>query len=60
VINLPGHYNPFRFPERALGRRNLVLAAMAREGYNVRQILGVFYPGTNLAHASGDVTGADG
>jgi len=33
VINLPEVYSPFRNPERALRRRNLVLSLMVREGY---------------------------
>ncbi len=33
VINLPEVYSPFKYPERALRRRNLVLDAMAREGF---------------------------
>jgi penicillin-binding protein 1A len=33
ILNRPGTYDPFRFPERALARRNLVLRQMARQGY---------------------------
>jgi penicillin-binding protein 1A len=33
VLNVPGSYDPFRRPENALNRRNLVLRAMAEEGY---------------------------
>lgn len=33
VINLPEAYSPFKHPDRALARRNLVLSAMAAEGY---------------------------
>jgi penicillin-binding protein 1A len=33
ILNRPGTYDPFRFPERALARRNLVLGQMARQGY---------------------------
>lgn len=37
VINLPGYYSPFRHPERARQRRNLVLNLMAREGYLTKE-----------------------
>ncbi|MEX2610570.1 MAG: PBP1A family penicillin-binding protein [Gemmatimonadota bacterium] len=33
VINAPSHYSPFRHPDRALSRRNTVLALMGRQGY---------------------------
>jgi len=33
ILNVPARYDPFRQPERALSRRNLVLELMAREGY---------------------------
>jgi penicillin-binding protein 1A len=33
ILNRPGSYDPFRFPERALARRNLVLSQMAEQGY---------------------------
>jgi penicillin-binding protein 1A len=33
ILNRPGNYDPFRFPERALARRNLVLSQMAQQGY---------------------------
>ncbi|HEX6941007.1 MAG TPA: PBP1A family penicillin-binding protein [Longimicrobiales bacterium] len=33
VINLPEAYSPFKHPERALRRRNLVLELMARQGF---------------------------
>ena len=33
VINLPGRYSPFRNPDLALQRRNLVLGLMGQEGY---------------------------
>jgi penicillin-binding protein 1A len=33
ILNVPARYDPFRHPERALGRRNLVLDLMAQEGY---------------------------
>lgn len=33
VINLPEHYSPFKHPDRARTRRNLVLRLMADQGY---------------------------
>jgi penicillin-binding protein 1A len=33
ILNRPGRYDPFRNPENALRRRNLVLTAMAAQGY---------------------------
>jgi penicillin-binding protein 1A len=33
ILNRPGVYDPFRFPERVLARRNLVLGQMAQQGY---------------------------
>jgi penicillin-binding protein 1A len=33
VINRPEYYSPFRNPEQALARRNLVLSQMTREGF---------------------------
>ena len=33
ILNRPALYNPFRYPERAKARRDLVLDLMAREGY---------------------------
>jgi penicillin-binding protein 1B len=33
MIQRPSYYNPFRFPERARERRNLVLALMRDQGY---------------------------
>ncbi|GAA3944651.1 penicillin-binding protein 1B [Litoribacillus peritrichatus] len=33
VVKGPAYYNPKRFPERALTRRNLVLELMVKEGY---------------------------
>ncbi len=33
VINLPEYYSPFRYPERARQRRNMVLELMAQQGY---------------------------
>ncbi len=36
ILNRPGRYDPFKFPERTMGRRNLVLELMAREGYLTR------------------------
>jgi penicillin-binding protein 1B len=32
LVQRPSYYNPFRYPERAIGRRNLVLALMKRNG----------------------------
>ena len=37
VINLPGYYDPFVRPERALQRRNLVLNLMADQGYITKE-----------------------
>jgi len=37
IPNLPAYYNPFRHPENALQRRNLVLSAMADQGYISRE-----------------------
>ncbi len=37
IANLPGHYSPFRSPDNALQRRNLVLDRMGREGFLARQ-----------------------
>jgi penicillin-binding protein 1A len=36
ILNRPGNYDPFRYPERAKGRRDLVLSQMADEGYLTR------------------------
>ena len=33
ILNRPGRYDPFRYPDRAKGRRDLVLAQMAAQGY---------------------------
>ena len=33
IINLPGRLDPFRYPDAALARRNLVLSRMADSGY---------------------------
>ena len=33
ILNVPARFNPFRHPERARGRRDLVLTRMAAEGY---------------------------
>jgi penicillin-binding protein 1A len=33
ILNLPGPYDPFRHPEAAVRRRNLVLGRMAEQGY---------------------------
>jgi penicillin-binding protein 1A len=33
ILNLPGYYDPFRYPERAESRRNMVLDRMAEQGY---------------------------
>ena len=32
LIQRPSYYNPFRYPERAIGRRNQILALMRRNG----------------------------
>ena len=33
LVQRPGYYNPFRYPDRARRRRDLVLALMRRNGY---------------------------
>src|SRR5690606_35163892 len=33
ILNRPGVYDPFRYPERAKARRDLVLRLMAAQGY---------------------------
>jgi penicillin-binding protein 1A len=33
ILNVPARYDPFRYPDRARARRNLVLERMATEGY---------------------------
>jgi len=33
LVRRPTYYNPFQYPERARGRRNLVLSLMRRNGY---------------------------
>ena len=33
ILNRPGNYDPFRFPDRAKARRDLVLRQMAAQGY---------------------------
>ena len=33
ILNIPARYDPFRFPDRARSRRNLVIDLMAQEGY---------------------------
>ena len=37
ILNVPGRYDPFRRPDNALQRRNLVLAQMADQGYLTEQ-----------------------
>ena len=37
ILNVPGRYDPFRRPENALQRRDLVLAQMADQGYLTEQ-----------------------
>ena len=36
ILNRPGRYDPFQYPERARTRRNLVLELMADQGYLTR------------------------
>ena len=36
ILNVPARYDPFRYPDRARSRRNLVLDLMAQEGYLTR------------------------
>lgn len=33
ILNVPARYDPYRYPERAKARRDLVLSRMASEGY---------------------------
>lgn len=33
ILNVPARYDPFRYPDRAKARRDLVLSRMAAEGY---------------------------
>jgi penicillin-binding protein 1A len=33
ILNRPGNYDPFRYPERAKARRDMVLSRMAEQGY---------------------------
>ncbi|MGE0159461.1 MAG: penicillin-binding protein 1A [Gemmatimonadales bacterium] len=33
ILNVPARYDPFRYPERAQARRDLVLSRMAEQGY---------------------------
>ena len=33
ILNVPARYDPFRYPDRAKGRRDLVLALMADQGF---------------------------
>lgn len=33
ILNVPGYYDPFRYPSHALARRNLVLTKMAQQGF---------------------------
>lgn len=33
IVNSPSYYNPIRFPEHNLARRNLILSQMAEQGY---------------------------
>ena len=37
ILNRPGVYDPFRYPDRARARRDLVLTRMAAEGYLERE-----------------------
>ena len=37
ILNVPARYDPFRYPERAKTRRDLVLTRMAEEGHLARQ-----------------------
>jgi penicillin-binding protein 1A len=37
ILNRPGRYDPFRHPEEAKRRRDLVLSRMANEGYLTRE-----------------------
>ncbi len=37
IANVPGHYDPRRFPDRALQRRNLVINLMRAQGYLTRE-----------------------
>lgn len=37
ILNVPARYDPFRYPERAKARRDLVLRQMAAQGYLTRE-----------------------
>jgi penicillin-binding protein 1A len=36
ILNVPARYDPFRYPERAKARRDLVLSRMAEQGFMTR------------------------
>ncbi|HSG48271.1 MAG TPA: transglycosylase domain-containing protein, partial [Longimicrobiales bacterium] len=59
ILNRPGTYDPFRNPENALRRRNMVLTAMADQGYIVQEELELWkaWPLPDEDHSNDSVHG---
>jgi penicillin-binding protein 1A len=59
VLNLPGRFDPFRYPENALRRRNLVLDRMADQAYLSAQEAERWkaYPLPTADHSGGSTEG---